>query len=141
MATKQQVIPMLAYEDGVAAMHWLCDVFGFTENMKMLNDTGRLAHGELKIGENLIMLAEPTPDYQGPSHHAKNCNIAAKWYQVPYIINGVLVYVDDVELHYQTAKTKGATILSELEYGFPGTRYRAADLEGQRWMFMQVEAN
>ena len=24
----QQIIPMLAYEDGIAAMNWLCHVFG-----------------------------------------------------------------------------------------------------------------
>ncbi|HEX8022881.1 VOC family protein [Mucilaginibacter sp.] len=130
---------MLAYEDGIAAMDWLCDVFGFTENMRMTDDAGRLTHGELKMGDSLVMLAEPTPNYQSPAHHAQNCDIAAKWSTVPYIINGVLVYVDDVEQHYATAKHKGAIILSELEYGFPGTRYRAADLEGQRWMFMQIE--
>jgi PhnB protein len=48
-----------------------------------------------------------------------------------------LVYVDDVEQHFENAKAKGATILSEIETGGPGTRYRAEDLEGQRWMFMQ----
>jgi uncharacterized glyoxalase superfamily protein PhnB len=132
---------MLAYEDGIAAMNWLCDVFGFTENMRMTDDAGRLTHGELKMGDSLVMLAEPTPHYQNPAHHAQNCDIAAKWSIAPYIINGVLVYVDDVERHYATTKIKGAKILSELEYGFPGTRYRAADLEGQRWMFMQIEKN
>ena len=35
------------------------------------------------------------------------------------------------------AKAKGATILSAIETGDPGTRYRAEDLEGQRWMFME----
>lgn len=130
---------MLAYEDGIAAMNWLCDVFGFVENMRMTNDAGRLTHGELKMGNSLVMLAEPTPHYQSPAHHAQNCEIVAKWSTVPYIINGVLVYVDDVEQHYATAKNKGATILTDLEYGYPGTRYRAADVEGQRWMFMQIE--
>jgi len=33
----------------------------------------------------------------------------------------------------------GAIILSPLEYGAPGTRYRAEDMEGQRWMFLQAE--
>jgi PhnB protein len=62
---------------------------------------------------------------------------AAEWYQTPYIINGVLVYVDDVEQHYKIASERGALILTGLEYGGPGTRYRVEDLEGQRWMFMQ----
>lgn len=130
---------MLAYEDGIAALNWLCEVFGFKELTRMTDDNGRLSHGEIAMGNNIVMVAEPTPDYQGPARHAQNCVIAAKWYSVPYIINGVLVYVDNVKQHYEQAKNGGATILSELEEGFPGTRYRAADLEGQRWMFMQKE--
>jgi len=132
-----QIIPMLAYEDGVAAMDWLCKVFGFSEKNKMLDDKGRLAHGELTLGNGIIMLASPTVDYQSPKHHRQVCEAAAKWYQIPYIINGILVYVDDVEKHYQKAKEYGATILSDIETGGPGSRYRVEDLEGQRWMFMQ----
>ena len=135
----QQIIPMLAYEDGIAALNWLCEVFGFTEITRVTDDNGRLSHGEIAMGNNIVMLAEPTPDYQGPARHAQNCTIAAKWNSVPYVINGVLVYVDDVKKHNEQAKNGGATMLSEPEEGFPGIRYRAADLEGQRWMFIQKE--
>jgi hypothetical protein len=31
----------------------------------------------------------------------------------------------------------GVRILSDLEFGEPGARFRTEDLEGQRWMFMQ----
>lgn len=139
--SNQQIIPMLAYEDGIAAMEWLCAVFGFTEITRMTDERGRLSHGEIAMSDSVVMLAEPTPDYQSPKHHAQNCAIAAKAYRAPYIINGVLVYVDDVKQHYEHSKSNGAVILSELEEGYPGARYRAADLEGQRWMFMQREIN
>jgi uncharacterized glyoxalase superfamily protein PhnB len=56
---------------------------------------------------------------------------------VPWIIDGVLVYVTDVEGHFAQAKAAGATILSRIEEGPPGRRYRAEDLEGHRWFFMQ----
>ena len=128
---------MLAYEDGVAAMDWLCKAFGFSETNRMLDDKGRLAHGELTLGSGIIMLASPTEEYQSPKHHRQVCEFAAEWYQVPYIINGILVYVDDIEKHYQRAKECGAIFLSEIEIGGPGPRYRVEDLEGQRWMFMQ----
>ena len=128
---------MLAYEDGVAAMDWLCRAFGFSETNRMLDDKGRLAHGELTLGSGIIMLASPTEEYQSPKHHRQVCEFAAKWYQVPYIINGILVYVDDIEKHFERAKECGAIILSEIEIGGPGPRYRVEDLEGQRWMFMQ----
>jgi uncharacterized glyoxalase superfamily protein PhnB len=131
------IIPMLAYEDGVAAIDWLCKVFGFCERARMIGDDGRLSHGEISLGDGIIMLASPTPDYQSPKRHRAICDDAAKWYQVPYIINGVLVLVDDVEAHYKHARQSGAIILTDLEQGDPGLRYRAEDLEGQRWMFMQ----
>jgi uncharacterized glyoxalase superfamily protein PhnB len=137
MIMDQQIIPMLSYEDGVKAIEWLCEVFGFEEKTRWVDDSGRLSHGEIAIGEHIIMLASPTPDYQSPRHHREVCETAAKWNKVPYIINGVLVYVDDIEAHFKKAKERGATILSEIETGGPGTRYRAEDLEGQRWMFMQ----
>lgn len=139
MSNKTQIIPMLAYEDGVAAMDWLCKVFGFAEKTKMLDDKGRLVHGELTLGNGIIILASPTEDYQSPRHHRHVCEVANKWSQVPYIINGVLVYVGDVEKHYQIAKGYGATILSGIETGGPGSRYRVEDLEGHRWMFMQSD--
>ena len=135
----QEIIPMLTYEDGVTAIEWLCRVFGFTEQTRWLNDQGQLTHGELKMGDSIIMLASPTVDYQSPKHHRQLCATAAKWYQVPYVLNGVLVFVDNVEQHFQHATANGATILSGLEADGPGMRYRAEDLEGQRWMFMQKE--
>ncbi len=133
----QQIIPMLAYEDGVEAINWLCEVFGFTERTRWLDEAGRLSHGEIAMGDHIIMLAEPSPHYQSPKHHRAECAAAAKWSEVPYIINGVLVYVDNIESHFKIAQAGGATILSTIETGGPGTRYRAEDLEGQRWMFMQ----
>jgi uncharacterized glyoxalase superfamily protein PhnB len=134
---EQQIIPMLSYENGVAAITWLCDVFGFTEKTRWLDDSGRLTHGEITMGDSMIMLATPTLDYQSPAIIRKNYPELAKMYQVPCIINGVLVYVADIETHFKNAKAKGAIILSEIETGGPGTRYRAEDLEGQRWMFME----
>jgi PhnB protein len=133
----QLIVPMLAYENGVEAIEWLCRVFGFTEKLRWLDESGRLSHGEITMEDQVIMLASPTPGYQSPKRLRLEYAPAAQWYQVPYIINGVLVYVADVEHHYKLAGERGAVILTGLERGGPGTRYRAEDLEGQRWMFMQ----
>ncbi len=133
-------IPMLSYEDGPAAMDWLANAFGFQETARWLDDDGQLSHGEMVTGSGHIMLATPTPAYESPKHHREQCAAAAKWSEVPWVLNGVLVYVDDIDTHYAQAKAAGATMLSPLEEGFPGRRYRAEDLEGQRWMFMQRSA-
>jgi PhnB protein len=132
-----QIVPMLAYEDGIAAIEWLCKSFGFSEKNRILDETGKLIHGEIAFGNGTIILASPTEAYQSPKHHRRVCELAAKWYQSPFIINGVLVYVDNIEDHYQRSKECGANILSGIEKGGPGARYRVEDLEGQRWMFME----
>jgi PhnB protein len=84
------------------------------------------------------MLAEPTPDYQSPKHHRETCEAAGKWSRVPYIIDGVLVQVDDVAAHCERARAAGAVILSEPEDTPDGRHYRVEDIEGHRWMFEEV---
>ena len=133
------VIPMIAYEDGVAALEWLSKAFGFRERTRILGDDGELAHGEMEAGGGLIMLATPNPDYESPRHHRENCELARKWSEVPYIIDGVLVYVDDLDEHFARARAAGAMILSEIEEFPPGRRYRVEDLEGHRWFFFERE--
>ena len=131
------VIPMIAYENGPAAMDWLARAFGFRERARMLGENGRLSHGEMGAGDGLIMLATPSPHYHGPKKHREESEAARKWSEVPYIVDGVLVYVEDIEAHFARAKAAGATILSPLEQSGVGKRYRAEDLEGHRWMFIE----
>jgi uncharacterized glyoxalase superfamily protein PhnB len=121
-------------------MDWLARAFGFAERTRMLDRDGRLSHGELETGTGLVMLATPSPRYQGPRRHREHCEAAAQWQEVPWVVDGVLVYVDDVPAHFERARAAGATILSEPETDWPGPRYRAEDLEGHRWMFMERRA-
>jgi uncharacterized glyoxalase superfamily protein PhnB len=136
---ENSVVPMLAYENGVAAIDWLVKAFGFDEKLRYTEDDGTVTHAELATeGGGLIMLATPTADYVSPKRHRETCEQALKWSGVPYVIDGVLVEVDDVDAHFARAKEAGATILSEPEDVDAGIRhYRAEDLEGHRWMFSQ----
>ena len=130
------VVPMLAYEDGAAAMDWLVQAFGFVERERWLNEAGTLEHGELVVGaDGLVMLATPTAAYEGPAHHREHCAEAAAWSAVPYVIDGVLVEVEDLDAHLAHARAAGARILSEIEDAGGFRHYRAEDLEGHRWMF------
>jgi PhnB protein len=126
---------MLAYRDGPAAMDWLATAFGFRERTRMLGKDGRLAHGEMEAGDGLVMLATPSPHYEGPALHRQHCEAARAWSEVPYIVDGVLVYVDDVAAHCERARRAGGRILSDPQDG--PRRYRVEDLEGHRWYFME----
>jgi PhnB protein len=57
------------------------------------------------------------------------------------VIDGTLVYVDDIESHFDRAKGAGANLLSGIETGPDGgLLYRVEDVEGHRWMFVQTTA-
>jgi uncharacterized glyoxalase superfamily protein PhnB len=124
------VVPMIAYRDGLVALDWLARAFGFVECARMVGLDGRLAHGEMTAGSGLIMLATPSSDYEGPKLHRESCEAARKWSAVPYIIGGVLVTVDDVNAHCERARAAGARILSEPEDTPYGRTYRCEDQEG-----------
>jgi uncharacterized glyoxalase superfamily protein PhnB len=136
---KQQVIPMLSYEDVGRAADWLTNVFGFEEQERFADDDGTVTHVTLSLDDGLVFLGYPSPDYRGPRRHAEECEAARRWRETPYVVDGVMVYVDDVGAHFDRARREGATILTEPEDNAAvGQRqYRAEDIEGHRWMFAQ----
>jgi uncharacterized glyoxalase superfamily protein PhnB len=135
---EQRITPMLSYEDGAAAIAWLCDAFGFEEVFRMADEDGRVGHAELRLQGARIFLAAPTPEYRGPRRLAETCEDVRRWREVPYVIDGVHVVVSDVDGHFRRAKETGAMILSDPQDESYGERiYRVEDLEGHRWMFAQ----
>jgi uncharacterized glyoxalase superfamily protein PhnB len=132
-----RVIPMLAYEDVGASADWIATAFGFRETGRWSDDDGRVTQVTMELDGGEIMLGYPSPDYQSPKHHADTCEQARKWSETPYVVDGVHVTVDDVDAHYEQARSAGARILSELEDNrdIGQRQYRAEDVEGHRWMF------
>ncbi len=138
MAQLPPVIPMLSYEDCDAAAAWLGSAFGFAEHERYADDTGRVTHVTLSLGEGVVMIGWPGADYESPKHHSETCEAAARWLDVPYVVDGVWVSVEDVDAHFERAREAGARILSEpQDQEFGERHYRAEDLEGHRWMFSQ----
>ena len=139
MATIEQgVVPMLSYEDAAKALSWLSDAFGFVETQRLVDGQDRVVHAQMSTPHGIVMLASPSPTYVSPQHHREYCEIARTSSDVPWVIDGVLVYVDDVEAHYARAANKGAALLSTIEESPFGRLYRTEDLEGHRWMFMEA---
>jgi uncharacterized glyoxalase superfamily protein PhnB len=138
----QTIVPFIAYEDAAAAIDWLTEAFGFRENesARATGDDGTIGHAELDVGDgSVIFLSTPSPDYEGPKRHREACAAAAKWSDNPWVIDGHLVQVDDVDGHCERARSRGANMLREPEdVEIAGTRlYSVEDLEGHRWMFAQ----
>jgi PhnB protein len=119
------ITPYLLYEDVPAALEWLSSAFGFKERLRFTGDDGTVNHAEMVLGDGVVMMGDPGPQYRGPK---KLGGVTVQLY----------VYVDDVDAHHQHAKEAGAPILRELkdeEYG--DRRYDSEDPEGHRWSFAQ----
>jgi PhnB protein len=122
----QTITPYLLYEDVAAAIDWLSRAFGFEERLRFGDESGRVTHAELTLGDGEIFLGNPGPDFRNP----KNLGAATDLTHV---------YVDDVDAHCARAREAGATILSEPEDQIYGDRrYDAEDPEGHRWSFAQL---
>jgi len=132
---------MVSYEDVGTAVDWLSSAFGFRESAPRFSDgEGRVTHAELSLDGATVMLGWPGAEYRSPAHHAhhaEECEQAARWLATPFVVDGVLVEVEDVDAHEARARAAGATIIRELEDLPFGRLYSAADLEGHRWMFLQ----
>ena len=132
---------MIAYEDAAAAIDWLTEAFGFAERegQRFTDADGTVTHAELERDGAIVMLATPTPDYQGPRRHREGCEAARRWQDNPWVVDGLFIEVDDVDAHYAQAAAAGATVIRPLDDVVDtGMRlYTAEDPEGHRWMFGQ----
>lgn len=121
----QRIIPYLAYSDPHAALEFLTKAFGFAERMRMTGPDDSVMHAELELGGNVVMLASAfeSMGFAGADQFEKRYAFT-------------MVYVDDVDAHFATAKAHGATILEEPKTQFYGDRtYRAVDPQGHHWYF------
>ena len=131
------VVPMLSYENCPAALEWLARAFGFRERVRLPGLDGRIGHAEMETDYGVVMLASGPAGYQSPATRCQEYERIREWLTVPWVVDGVLVYVDRVDAHHERAQSAGAKILSPPEDAPYGRLYRAEDLEGHRWMFMQ----
>jgi uncharacterized glyoxalase superfamily protein PhnB len=127
---------MPTYEDVGGASDWLCRAFGFTEQQRSHNREGTVNTAVLTVpGGGALLLGWTGPEYQSPRRHRESCEAARRWQEVPYIVDGVQVTVDNVDAHFARARAAGARMLSEPEDSPHGRLYRVEDIEGHRWMF------
>ena len=131
----QRFVPMLAYEDASRAAEWLTKAFGLHERERFHDPKGVVTDVVLEYGDEIVIAGHPSPAYRGPRQHSLSCATARAWLDTPYVVDGVLMYVDDVDEHHRAAKAAGAKILSDLEENPLQRQYRCEDLEGHRWMF------
>ena len=68
----QGVIPMLSYENCVAALDWLTRTFGFRERERIPQHDGTIGHAEMETDQGVIMLASGPAGYETPQPVARD---------------------------------------------------------------------
>ncbi len=125
MSEKQNIIPLLIYEDIAAAQAFLVKAFGFEAGVLERDREGRVVHGEVSMNGTAIWMHRATAEHGLTSPKS----LAA-------VSSGVVVLVDDVDDHYRRARVAGAVIEREpAEQPYAQREYSARDPEGGRWYF------
>jgi uncharacterized glyoxalase superfamily protein PhnB len=125
MSKIERLIPILVCEDIPAAHDFLVDAFGFTSGGIHRTAEGQAVHAEVRAGGLVFWLHRVTPELKLASPRS-----------MPAATSGLIVYVEDVDAHFEHARARGAHIVSEPKDMSYGQReYGALDIEGHRWWF------
>jgi len=117
------VIPALAFEGADAAIKWYVNVFGAKEKMRFDNPDKTVAHAEITIGDNVIMLSEENPQYNKSPGTLKGNSV------------NLCIYVPDVDATVQKAVDNKAKLIMPAEDQFYGDRSgRIEDPFGYIWI-------
>ena len=97
----------------MTGIQWLCEVFGFEQQLIVPNEDGSIAHAQLSFGNGMIMLG----------------TIGAE-------THNTYVVVSDADAVYARVKSAGAEILREIrDEGYGGRGFICRDVEGHVWSF------
>ena len=126
--TSQSVYPAVRYENAKAAIAWLTSVLGFKEQVVYQGEGDTIAHAQLEIAGNLIMLGSVKSDSFGSS---------------PKMLGGVTasIYIAfetaaEIDAVYAQAKNGGAEVVRELQDTDYGSHeFSVRDPEGHIWSF------
>jgi PhnB protein len=120
----RDVYPYLCVHDAAAALDFYTRLFGAEEVLRLTDQSGRVAHAELKLGPVLVMLVDEHPEYGIRS---------------PLAFGGtgmtIHLHVDDVDTLTARARAAGATVLREpADYGHGERQSRLRDPFGHEWL-------
>ena len=119
----EAVLPHLVYENVAEALIWLTKAFGFIESFRYGEPGGPVQGAQMHLGSAWIMLGSVRPGRASPAQLGSRTQL-------------LTVFVDDVDAHFNRAKSVGAKIVEELhETSYGERQYGVEDLEGHHWLF------
>jgi uncharacterized glyoxalase superfamily protein PhnB len=120
------VLPHLMYRDLEEAIAWLSDAFGFVEHYRYGDP---ISGAQMGAGNAWIMLKKAKHEGASPK-------------QLGFGTQSLTLFIEDLEEHFQRAKSSGVTILEDLhETVYGELQYAAEDLDGHHWLFSRHARN
>lgn len=117
------ISPYLSVDGAADAIEFYKRAFGAEERGRMQSPDGKIAHAELRIGDSVLMLSDPFPQFvtKAPT-------------ELGGTTGSIFLYVEDVDAVVQQAVDAGATLEVEVVDQFWGDRFGAvSDPFGHVW--------
>lgn len=109
------VQPYLVVRDADAVINFTIAALGAKEKVRMPGPDGKTAHGEVDIGDSVVMMGSPQPGQ-------------------PLMPGMIYLYVEDTDATYKKALGAGAKSIEEPNDAFYGDRRAAVeDSQGNQW--------
>ena len=122
--TIYEAFPYLRVRDAAAAIAFYKQVFGATEELRLVEPSGRVGHAELKFGSFTVMVSDEYPEYGilGPKAYGGTGS-------------SVHLHVEDVDGLTKRAVDAGANLIMEPKDQFYGERAsKIIDPFGHEWL-------
>lgn len=117
------VLPHVVYRNVANAIAWLTKTFGFEEHYRYGEAGGIVAGAQMHLGNAWIMLHSERAGSGTPARLGSGTQ-------------SLTIFVEDVDAHFERAKSAGAEIVEDLHETVYGERqYGAVDLDGHHWLF------
>ncbi|HWP99425.1 MAG TPA: VOC family protein [Vicinamibacterales bacterium] len=118
------VTPYIVVDGADRAIDFYRRAFGAEELLRMPGPGGKISHAEIRIGDSIVMLADPVPGTTLVPPSTLGGTTAS-----------LMIYVPDVDATYRQAVSAGATARQEPADMFWGDRFgKLADPFGHEWM-------
>jgi uncharacterized glyoxalase superfamily protein PhnB len=118
----------VSYTRPAAAARWLAETFDFRSLDPLPEGADPLPDGhhghpwiEFRLGDSSLML------FKLPGERVEQTPTHVPW-----------IYVDDIEEHFRRSSAAGARIITTMDSPWGLPFYVVADLEGNRWTFLQA---
>jgi len=114
------VLPHIMYRELDGAILWLSNAFGFVEHYRYGNP---ISGAQMRAGNAFIMLKQAERACATPK-------------ELGFGTQSLTIFIEDVETHYEKAKSAGVAILEDLhETVYGELQYAVEDLDGHHWLF------